>query len=385
MKLAYVNADAGIPLFSGKGAAVHVRDFAQAAHRVGHHVRVFTSVVGEAQAHWSLPFDRIPERLGPADDSAEARGLGRNLGLSATLARRHQQRAFDLIYERYSLWSHSALGFARRRALPYVLEVNSPLVVEQSTYRQLTRRETARRIERYLFAAASRVVAVSAEVAAYVCDNGGDSSRVLVALNGVDLSLYQDMPPIGAPDQRFTVGFLGSLKAWHGLEVLLDALARLVAVDRRYHLRVIGDGPERAPLLAGIDRRGLGQHVTLVGQVAREQVPEHLRDLDVTVAPYPRLDGFYFSPLKIFEYMAAGRPIVASRIGQIESVLCDGETALLVEPGNAAALAASIASLRGQPALAARLGAAARARAFSRHGWEHTVSTALDGVVGVPA
>jgi glycosyltransferase involved in cell wall biosynthesis len=385
MNLAYVNADAGIPLFSGKGAAVHVRDFAQAARRVGHHVRVLTSVVGETQSQWSLPFERIPERHGTTEAPSEARGLGRNLGLRAALARRHQQRAFDLIYERYSLWSHAALGFARRRALPYVLEVNSPLVVEQSTYRQLAKRETARRIERYLFSAASRVVAVSAEVAAYVCDNGGDSSRVLVAVNGVDLSLYRDVLPTGAPGERFTVGFLGSLKAWHGLDVLLDALAHLVATDERYHLRVIGDGPERAALLAGIDRRGLGQHVTLVGQVAREQVPEHLRDVDVTVAPYPRLDGFYFSPLKIFEYMAAGRPIVASRIGQIESVLCDGETALLVEPGNASALAASIESLRAQPALAARLAAAARARAFTRHGWEHTVSTAIDGVVGVPA
>lgn len=385
MNMAYVNADAGIPLFSGKGAAVHVRDFAQAARQVGHHVRVFTSVVGETRSQWSLPFERIPERHGTAEASSEARGLGRNLGLRAALARRHQQRPFDLIYERYSLWSHTALGFARRRALPYVLEVNSPLVVEQSTYRQLAKRETARRIERYLFSAASRVVAVSAEVAAYVCDNGGDSSRVLVAVNGVDLSLYRDVPPTGAPDERFTVGFLGSLKAWHGLDVLLDALARLVATDGRYHLRVIGDGPERAALLAGIDRRGLGQHVTLVGQVAREQVPEHLRDVDVTVAPYPRLDGFYFSPLKIFEYMAAGRPIVASRIGQIESVLRDGETALLVEPGNASALAAAIESLRAQPPLAARLAAAARARAFTRHGWEHTVSTAIDGVVGVPA
>lgn len=385
MNVAYVNADAGIPLFSGKGAAVHVRDFARAASGVGHRVRLLTAAVGESPAQWSLPFDIIPERPGAAETASEARGLGRNLGLRATLARRHRQRAFDLIYERYSLWSHAALGFARRRGLPYVLEVNSPLVVEQSTYRQLARCETARRIERYLFSAASRVVAVSAEVAAYVRAHGGDASRVLVAVNGVDLSLYRNVTPTGALDERFTVGFLGSLKPWHGLDVLVDALADLVSRDGRYHLRVIGDGPERAALLAGIDRRGLARHVTLVGQVAREQVPEHLRDVDVTVAPYPRLDGFYFSPLKVFEYMAAGRPIVASRIGQIESVLCDGETALLVEPGNAAALAATIASLRAQPALAARLASAARARAFSCHGWEHTVSTALDGVAGVPA
>ena len=150
-------------------------------------------------------------------------------------------------------------------------------------------------------------------------------------------------------------------------------------------LRPFAKSPYRVtPLCVGA--APLGSMPKVFGyDVAREQVPEHLRDVDVTVAPYPRLDGFYFSPLKVFEYMAAGRPIVASRIGQIESVLCDGETALLVEPGNAAALAATIASLRAQPALAARLASAARARAFSCHGWEHTVSTALDGVAGVPA
>jgi glycosyltransferase involved in cell wall biosynthesis len=383
MNIAYVNADAGIPLFSSKGAAVHVRDFALAAGRLGHDVRILTAAAGTPPADWPVPYDVIA--LDGEAGSAEERGLRLNRHTRLGLARARPRWSCDLVYERYSLWSHAALGVARRHCLPYVLEVNSPLVVEQSTYRSLSRTATARRIERYLFGGASRVVAVSNEVADYVRAHGASPSRVVVAVNGVDLSLYSGEPTVSARDDRFTIGFLGSLKPWHGLDVLLEALDLLVARDKRYHLRVVGDGPERAHLVDQLDRRGLTAHATVVGQVARHQVPAHLRDVDVTVAPYPRLDGFYFSPLKVFEYMAAGRPIVASRIGQIESVLSDHQTALLVEPGNPGELASAIDTLRIQPALASRLALAARCQAFTRHGWEHTVSTALTGVEGVHA
>ncbi|MEQ1758402.1 MAG: glycosyltransferase family 4 protein [Vicinamibacterales bacterium] len=381
MNIAYVNADAGIPLFSTKGAAVHVRDFAGAATRLGHAVRVFTAKAGTPPATWAVPYE-VVEASASSQDLPEDRGLRLNTALRAALARDHQRGAFDVIYERYSLWSHSSLNFARRRGLPYVLEVNSPLVVEQSTYRSLSRQATARRIERYLFGAATRIVTVSREVADYVCAHGADPARVVVAVNGVDLSLYADVQPPSTDDTRFTIGFLGSLKPWHGIDVLIDALELLVSRSPHYHLRLIGDGPERARLTAQIAERGLSAHTTVVGQVARDQVPVHLHDVDVTVAPYPRLDGFYFSPLKVFEYMAAGRPIVASRIGQIESVLEDQQTALLVTPGDPGRLADAIETLRRQPALAARLSRAARDQALSRHGWEHTVATALSGVEG---
>ncbi len=381
MNIAYVNADAGIPLFSTKGAAVHVRDFAGAATRLGHAVRIFTAKAGTPSATWAVPH-QVVEADEITQDRPEEQGLRLNTALRAALARDHRRSAFDLIYERYSLWSHSSLNFARRRGLPYVLEVNSPLVVEQATYRSLSRQATARRIERYVFGAATRIVTVSTEVADYVCAQGALPARVVVAVNGVDLSLYTNVQPPSTDDTRFTIGFLGSLKPWHGIDVLIDALQLLVSRHPHYHLRLIGDGPERARLTAQIAERGLSAHATVVGQVARDQVPVHLSDVDVAVAPYPRLDGFYFSPLKVFEYMAAGRPIVASRIGQIESVLEDQQTALLVTPGDPGTLADAIETLRRQPALAVRLSRAARDQAFSRHGWEHTVATALAGVEG---
>jgi glycosyltransferase involved in cell wall biosynthesis len=153
--------------------------------------------------------------------------------------------------------------------------------------------------------------------------------------------------------------------------------------DRGYHLTIVGDGPERTRVADRLRHLELSTHVTFAGQVARDQVPGQLADIDCAVAPYPRIDGFYFSPLKVFEYMAAGRPIVASRIGQIESLLSDRATALLVEPGDPRRLADAIETLRRCPDVASQLGAAARRQAFARHGWTHTVSTALGNLEAV--
>lgn len=368
MRVLYINADDGIPLFSGKGAAVHVRDFVRAATALGHSAHVLTARSGEVEPGWTVPFDAVPHGQ-----------------LRRAFAEARVTHGCDLVYERYSLRSHAGLACARRLGLPFVLEVNSPLVVEQARYRTLERAESARRIERYLFAGATRIVAVSAEVADYVCAHGADPRRVVVVSNGVDLSLYGRHGQRRETRGRFTVAFLGSLKPWHGLEVLVDALALLVARDPSYHLRVVGDGPERAALERRLSERGLSRHATVVGQVARRDVPAHLNDADCAVAPYPRLEGFYFSPLKVFEYMAAGCPIVASRIGQIESVLTDRETALLVEPGSAAALADAVGTLRTQPAVASSLADAARRRAHARHGWQHAVAAALHGLTGAAA
>ena len=381
MRVAYVNADAGIPLFGGKGAAVHVRDFSRALTELGHSVRILTARCGEPLADWPVPF----EVIAPAPDAAlapEERGLRLNRSTFAALSAPGAGALPELVYERYSLWSYAGLRFARQHGLPFVLEVNSPLVVEQSRYRQLGRHQTARRIERYLFSGATRVVVVSAEVGEYVCQHGGDPSRVVVAANGVDLALYDRAPGQRSGGERYTVGFLGSLKPWHGVDVLVDTLEALVRRDARYHLRVIGDGPERGRLEAALSARSLSAHATLVGQVAREDVPRELAAVDCAVAPYPRLDDFYFSPLKVFEYMAAGCPIVASRIGQIESVLEDQQTALLVEPGDPHALADAIEALQREPEVATRLAGAARRRAFERHGWVHTASVSLAGFDG---
>jgi glycosyltransferase involved in cell wall biosynthesis len=215
---------------------------------------------------------------------------------------------------------------------------------------------------------ASVVLTVSSELKQLIASTGIPPERIEVVPNGVDTTLFQ---PDGTSERngfgdRIVVGFVGSLKPWHGLDVLARAFTE-VAKDPHFHLFVLGTGPE-ARLISSLAERHPGQ-VTLKAGVPHEDVPAHLRAMDITVAPYPPLEPFYFSPLKVLEYMAAGRAIVASRKGQISELVRHGETGLLVDPGNASQLAQTIERLGFDPALRERLGRQAREVALREHRW----------------
>jgi glycosyltransferase involved in cell wall biosynthesis len=109
-------------------------------------------------------------------------------------------------------------------------------------------------------------------------------------------------------------------------------------------------------------------------------MPAYLAAMDITVAPYPALDEFYFSPLKLFEYMAAGRAVVASRVGQVVDLLVDGETGLLFDPGEEGGLVDRIQRLRQDATLRRELGRAASRLVRSAYTWRHTAARVVDWV-----
>lgn len=139
-------------------------------------------------------------------------------------------------------------------------------------------------------------------------------------------------------------------------------------------LVLVGDGPLRASLEEEAERRGLSGHVIFTGGIDHSEVPVAASALDLLVAPYPTMDQFYFSPLKVYEYMAAGKPIVASRIGQISDILEDRRTALLVTPGDASAVATAILRLWADRQFAEQLGHAARLEVQAHHSWSHRIA-----------
>src|SRR5207244_963195 len=149
--------------------------------------------------------------------------------------------------------------------------------------------------------------------------------RIHVVPNGVNPDRFPENLAATCPSLPgvFTVGFVGSLKPWHGLPVLVEAFDLLHWVDNNTRLLIVGDGPERAGLEAELKARGLLSAVHFTGAVDPAEVPGLLASIDAAVAPYASRASFYFSPLKVYEYMAAGLSVVASKVGQLDGLIQD--------------------------------------------------------------
>lgn len=378
MRVAYVCADAGVPVFGQKGCSIHVQEMVRALSARGACVEVFAT---DTQGTPAPDLARIKVHAVPHPRRRDPRARER----AAVLANRRMRLAlerhgpFDLVYERHSLWSVEGMRFGRDHGIPRVLEVNAPLIDEQTEHRTLCDEATAVRTAKEAFDAAETIVAVSSGAARYVERFIGATSKLHIVPNGVDPTRFHGT---AAPRERngdgaFTVGFVGSLKPWHGLPTLTEAFAVLRAEDPRTQLLIVGDGPERARLEQWAAARDLGDAVRWTGAVAPDRIPALLASVDAAAAPYAARPDFYFSPLKVFEYMAAGLPVVASRIGQLEELITDGKTGLLCTPDDPGDWAAQLQRLRDDGDLRARLGGAARRFVAERHTWQAVAADIL--------
>jgi glycosyltransferase involved in cell wall biosynthesis len=370
--------DQGIPVFGRKGCSIHVQEVVRTLLAQGAAVDLFTP---RSEGVPAPGLERAQLQVLPAAKLKHPAARERAAFETNRALRNALERAgpFDLVYERYSLWSHEGMDYAQSKAVPGVLEVNAPLIDEQARERVLVDRAQAEWVAHRVFGNASVVTAVSDEVAAYLKKYAEMEGRVHVIQNGVNPDRFpaELKPTHPASNGIFTVGFVGTLKPWHGVETLIDAFDRLRTLDPSVRLLVVGDGPERARLEADVSRRGLPHAVHFTGSVDAVEVPGLLASMEAAVAPYPKLEYFYFSPLKVFEYMAAGCAVVASRIGQLKGVLEHEVSGLLCDPGDAAELAGALLRLRREPDLRDRIGKAARLKVRQVHTWEATVRRLL--------
>ncbi|TMQ68935.1 MAG: glycosyltransferase family 4 protein [Candidatus Eisenbacteria bacterium] len=409
MKVAYVCADFGVPLDGSKGASVHVLEMVRALAGLGNEVVILTPAAvpglpqepaakaGEPAAGDLLAPGVRCFTIRPDPDHAvlleavrraeavagretrlrqELRNLLYNVALLDTGCRVLGRHQIEFVYERYTLFAMAGRELARRLGVPHLLEVNAPLVGEQERTRGLELRALARDTERGILAGSDAVLVVSEPLVAFARSCGVPDSRVHLIPNAVDPERFDPARRRPLPDAlrarlsgRRVIGFVGSLKPWHGLEILLQAFQSLHARITETHLLVVGDGPGRPALEDQARRLGLGEAVTLVGAVPHDQVPDHIAAMDVAVAPGDDDPGFYFSPIKIFEYMAMGKPVVAGAVPQLACLRADAEAAVLVEPGRADRLAEALERLVRDPGACGRIGAAARAWVMRERTW----------------
>lgn len=348
---------------SHDGQGVHLEALVAALRAEGHEVLV-VGPPGYAKAalgQESRGIARI-RRLLPGF-VAELAELTYTIPGHLRLARAAREFRPDALYERANLFYLAGALLARRRGLPFLLEVNSPLAQERAAFGRLRLRRLARWAENTVWRSADRVLPVTAVLADLVAAAGVTRDRITVVPNGIDLEAFPeglDNRPPGRAE--VVVGFVGFVRDWHGLDAVLRAIA--ASCDGpRIVLQVVGEGPARPGLEALAAELGIEGQVLFTGLAERDRIPALVAGFDIALQP---ASVAYASPLKVFEYMAAGRAIVAPDQPNIREVLADGRTALLFPPGDAAAMWAAVLRLAEDAALRDALGAAARAEAIRR-------------------
>jgi len=297
----------------------------------------------------------------------------------------------SFVYQRYSLNNYAGLRLARRLGVPLVLEYNgSEIWMNQHWGRPLKYERLSSKIELLNLNHAEVVVVVSRAMFDELVGRGVAADRILVNPNGVDPDRYSPMVDGGSVRASYgmegwtVIGFISTFQPWHGADVLARAFVTLIHAHPAWRdavrLLMIGSGPGLAAAQRIVAAAGLDANVDFTGLVAQEDGARYLAACDILASPHvPNPDGspFFGSPTKLFEYMAMGKAIVASNLDQIGELLRHGETAWLVPPGDADALANGLASLVQDRHLRAALGAAARHEVLAHHTWRQHVSKIL--------
>jgi glycosyltransferase involved in cell wall biosynthesis len=353
------------------GAVSHAHGMLRALDQLGIDVDPVTSEPGIAetarrQADFPSRWQVVrPPRLTKAVPASTAFGLD----LALTRATREPRRSCDLVYQRHTRFSLAGALAARAARVPFFLEFNSPAEFFHPRAKVLSGQR--RRCEDVVLAAATRIFVVSSTAKELLLERGIDGERVIVNPNGVEIERFDPAgvdtglrSRLGFSPDDVVFGFVGSFMEFHGVSKLAEAFVQVADACPSARLLLVGDGEEQPRVVRMLDELIRNGRVVLTGRLPPSDIPSHLAACDALVSPHVPLQEdtpFFGSPTKLFEYMAAGKPIAASRLGQIAEVLEDGRTALLVEPGDPRDLATALEQLAVDSGLRERLGEAALA------------------------
>jgi glycosyltransferase involved in cell wall biosynthesis len=384
---------------SGVGGSVaHAHGVIRALRKEGVGVEAFTTgrAIAETARNETQPpcewhVVRTP-RFAKAVAASAAAASDAALALAALGA----VRRADAIYQRHTRFSLIGALLAHLTRKPLILEYNSPAEFVARYWSSMPTRLSGGigRCEDASLAAAARIIVVSEIAKRSLVERGIAPAKIVVNPNGVDVDRFatgggaEIRHRLGIDDESVIVGFVGSFGPWHGAPVLARAFANVAPRGPHLRLLLVGDGQELEPTLEIIRDARLEGRTTVVGQVPPTAVPAYVDACDVLVAPHVPLHAgveFFGSPTKLFEYMAAGKAIIASELGQIGDVLEHGVTAWMVEPGSVEDLGKALIGVAADRKLRGELGARARQQACERHSWQLNARRVIDTYSAVAA
>lgn len=292
-------------------------------------------------------------------------------------------KGIDLIHERFNLLSLGGAWASKKLGIPFVLEVNADLL-EQRKFKGVPERGLRRLFAvwatQMCFNAAAKIICISAGLKEHLSSKWhieDNKLSVLACAADVDAFGPGHNPELIRQGLGLTtepvIMWVGGFFPWHDLDLLLDSFALVLQRHPRTKLVLVGEGQTRPSVAQKVQKNGLQQSVIMTGAIPHSDVPGMLSIADIAVvpaAPVSASGGGTGTPLKLFEYMAAGKPIVATDLNQAAEVIRNGHSGLLVEAGNVNTFADAILKLLNDPSERARLGRNAQQQANDLYSWD---------------
>ena len=299
-------------------------------------------------------------------------------------AGRKNLRSFDLIHERFNLLALGGAWATKKLGIPLVLEVNADLL-EQRKFKGIPEKGLRRLVAEWstqmCFNAAAKIVCISTGLKDHLSKKWNiDEGKLTVLPCAADVDAFGPhhnsalvRRGLGLANEPVVL-WVGGFFPWHNLDLLLRSFALVLLRQPTAKLVLVGDGQTRQSVAEKIKKDGLEQSVIMTGAIPHSRVPEMVSIADVAVVPSASVSaggGGTGTPLKLFEYMAAGKAIVATALNEAAEVIQDNHNGLLVQAGDANKFAESILKLIDDPSERNRLGQNARAQAVKQYSWEH--------------
>lgn len=295
-------------------------------------------------------------------------------------ALRRLRRDVDAIYVRQAALMIAPALLRRRLGIPIVGEFNTCFATRTNARGNFFLLALLRAIERKSLRAYDRVIVISSALKAILTDTYATPPRkIAVVHNGTNLDLMRPLAKLDCrralhlPDDAFVIAFVGTLHPWQGISPLIEAVAELSALKGRpVHLLIAGTSGDEPIYAAAASGLGIADRVHFFGVVSHERVPHIISAADVAVAPGDPLQSADYrirSPLKVYEYLACGRPVIAGELESIRTLFSGDPVGFLVKPGSVPELVAAMEKLRQEPHLSEEMGRNARRLADRLLSW----------------
>ena len=364
---------------------IHIHEMCRAFRELGWNVEMVALVSDEAVGKVSRQGEaydllaKIPPFL------YEILEIGYNFVGFWRLYRRAKRTKPSFIYERYSLFNFAGILVSVLTGIPLMEEINAPLVYEKKKYDHLFFVALARFIEKSIINFSHKTIVVTSSLRNMLLREGARRDKMIVMHNGVNrhdffsnASPFEGKANPSKPSKgRFcTIGFVGWFRDWHGLAEVIRSMKDRNWGEKGVRLLLVGDGPSRPDLENEIHENGVESYVAITGEASRGQVLSHLAEIDIALQPAATS---YACPMKLIEYMASGKAIVAPCQENIRELIAHEMNGLLFKPGDWKDFSGQVERLINDGEMIRRLGREARRTVINRgFTWKENARRVLD-------